>query len=107
MSKIKDQHQTLRELLRRAYKEKEKVEVGDQWQDEVMRRIGELGEMEASPSYLVMLEQLVWRLVPVTCILIIGLTVLLSSFDFVSGYDVIQLTMNSTEQVTLNQFFGL
>ena len=107
MTTIKHQRQALRELLRRAYREKEKVEVGDQWQDEVMRRIGELGEMEASPSYLVMLEQLVWRLVPVTCILIIGLTVLLSSFDFVSGYDVIQLTMNSTEQVTLNQFFGL
>jgi hypothetical protein len=107
MTTIKDQHQALRELLRRAYREKEKVEVGDQWQEEVMRRIGELGEMEASPSYLVMLEQLVWRLVPVTCILIIGLTVLLSSFDFISGYDIIQLTMNSTEQITLNQFFGL
>ena len=107
MSKIKDQHQTLRELLRRAYREKEKVEVGDQWQQGVMRRIGELDEMEASPSYLVMLEQLVWRLVPVTCILIISLTVLLSSFDFISGYDIIQLTMNSTEQITLNQFFGL
>ena len=107
MTTIKDQHQALRELLRRAYREKEKVEVGDQWQEEVMRRIGELGEMEASSSYLVMLERLVWRLVPVTCILIIGLTVLLSSFDFISGYDIIQLTMNSTEQITLNQFFGL
>ena len=107
MTPIKDQHQALRELLRRAYREKEKVEVGDQWQQEVMRRIGELGEIEASPSYLVMLEQLVWRLVPVTCILIIGLTVLLSSFNFISGYDIIQITMNSTEQLTLNQFFGL
>ena len=107
MTTIKDQHQALRELLRRAYREKEKVEVGDQWQEEVMRRIGELGEMEASPSYLVMLEQLVWRLVPVTCILIISLTVLLSSFDYISGYDIIQPTMNSTEQITLNQFFGL
>ena len=107
MSKIKDQHQTLRELLRRAYREKEKVEVGAHWQKEVMHRISELSEIEASPSYLVMLEQLVWRLVPGTCILIIGLTVLLSSIDFISGYDVIQITMNSTEQITLNQFFGL
>ena len=107
MTPIKDQHQAFRELLRRAYREKEKVEVGDQWQQEVMRRIGELGEIEASPSYLVMLEQLVWRLVPFTCILIIGLTVLLSSFNFISGYDIIQITMNSTEQLTLNQFFGL
>ena len=107
MTPIKDQHQALRELLRRAYREKEKVEVGDQWQQEVMRRIDELGDIEASPSYLVMLEQLVWRLVPVTCILIIGLTVLLSSFNFISGYDIIQITMNNTEQITLNQFFGL
>jgi hypothetical protein len=107
MTSIKHQDKRLRNILRRAYREKEKVEVGDQWQEEVMRRIGELGELEASTSYLVMLEQLVWRLVPVTCILIIGLTVLLSSFDFISGYDVIQLTMNSTEQITLNQFFGL
>ncbi|MEJ2364429.1 MAG: hypothetical protein P8075_18380 [Deltaproteobacteria bacterium] len=107
MTTSKHQRQALRELLRRAYREKEKVEVGDQWQEEVMRRIGELGEIEVSPSYLVMLEQLVWRLVPVTCILIIGLTVLLSSFDFISGYDVIQFTMNSTEQISLNQFLGL
>jgi hypothetical protein len=32
---------------------------------------------------------------------------LLSSFDFISGYDVIQLLVNSTEEITLNQFFGL
>jgi hypothetical protein len=107
MTPIKHQDEALRKILRRAYEEREKVEVNDHWQEEVMRRIGELGEIEAPPSYLVLFEQLVWRLVPVTFILIIGLTVLLSSIDFISGYDVIQFTMNRTEQITLNQFFGL
>jgi hypothetical protein len=107
MTNIKDEHETLREILRRAYLERERVEIGDRWQEEVMRRIRELSEMEASPSSLVMFEQLVWRLAPVTCLLILGLTVLLSYFDFISGYDVIQLLMDGTEELTLNQFFGL
>jgi len=107
MTQSKDEHEVLREILRRTYQEREKVEVGDKWQEEVMRRIGELSVMESRSSSLLMFEQLVWRLVPVTCILILGLTMLLSSFDFISGYDVIQLLMNSTEEITLNQFFGL
>ena len=107
MTPIKHEDETLRQVLRRAYQEREKVEVTDQWQEEVMRRISELGEIATSPRFLAMFEQLVWRLVPVICLLILGLTVLLSSFDFISGYDVIELLMNSTEEITLNQFFGL
>jgi hypothetical protein len=107
MTTVRPEQDRLREILRRAYLEKENVEVGDQWQKEVMRRIRELGEIEERPSSLVMFEQLVWRLAPLTCLLILGLTVLFSYFDFISGYDVIQLLMNGTEELTLNQFFGL
>ena len=38
MSPIKDKDEALRQVLRRAYQEREKVEVTDQWQEEVMRR---------------------------------------------------------------------
>ena len=107
MTSIKDEHDQLREILRRAYRDKEKVEVGDHWQEEVMRRIRELGGREERPSPLLMFEQFVWRLAPLTCLLIVGLTVLLSNFDFTSGDDVIQLLMNGTDEITLNQFFGL
>jgi hypothetical protein len=107
MTQSKDKREALTEILRRAYQERENVEVDDQWQEGVMRRIRELGKIEARPSSLLMFEQLLWRLAPVTCLLILGLTLLLSSFDFISGYDVIQLLMNSTEEITLNQFFGL
>ena len=107
MTPRKAKHEALREILRRAYQERENVEVDDQWQEGVMRRIRELGKIEARPSSLLMFEQLLWRLAPVTCLLILGLTLLLSSFDFISGDDVIQLLINSTEEITLNQFFGL
>lgn len=107
MTAGKHQDKALREILQRAYREKEKVEIGDHWQEEAMRRIREVGAVEATPSSLAMFEQLVWRLVPVTCLLILGLTVLLSSFDFISGYDVMQLLMTTPEEITLNQFFGL
>jgi len=107
MTPNKHEQEALRKILRRAYQERENVEVGDQWQEEVMRRIRELGEIEVRPSSVVMFEQLVWRLAPVTCLLILGLTLVLSTLDFISGYDVIQLLMNSTEEITLNQFFGL
>jgi hypothetical protein len=107
MTQSKDEHEELREILRRAYLEKEKAEVTDKWQEETMRRIRKLGEIEEKPSSLVIFEQLVWRLVPVTCLLILGLTVLLSSFDFISGYDVMELLMNGTEEITLNQLFEL
>ena len=107
MTPRKDKHDVLREILRRGYQERENVEVGDQWQEEVMHRLRELGEIKARPSSLVMFEQLVWRLAPVTCLLILALTLLLSSFNFISNDDVMQLLINNTDEITLNQFFGL
>jgi hypothetical protein len=107
MTPRKDKHDALREILRRGYQERENVEVGDQWQEEVMHRLRELGEIKARPSSLVMFEQLVWRLAPVTCLLILALTLLLSSFNFISNDDVMQLLINNTDEITLNQFFGL
>ena len=107
MTPSNKEHEALREILRRAYREKQKVDVTKQWQEEVMHRIRDLGEVEGRTSFFAQFEQLVWRLVPVTCLLILGLTLLLSSVEFFSSYDLAQLLVNSTEQITLNQFFGL
>ena len=104
MTPSKHEPEALREILRRAHQEKETVEIGDQWQQEVMGRIRNLGPIEAKPSFLLMFEQLVWRLAPVTCLLILGLTLLLSSVSFTPEYEAVQLLMNGTEELTLVQF---
>jgi hypothetical protein len=100
----KHERKALIEILRQAHQEKQKVEIGDHWQQELMDRIREFGPIEMKPSLLLMFQQLVWRLVPATCVLILGLTLLLSAVSFVPGNDALQLLMNGTEELTLVQF---
>jgi hypothetical protein len=107
MNPPKTGHEVVKAILRKAYRQKENVEVGDQWQQDVMRRVRELGALQPTPSFPEMLEQLVWRLAPVTCLLILGLTVLFAVSDFTSGYEVFQLLINGTEEVTFALFAGL
>ena len=107
MKPPKTEDEVLQAILRKAHKEKENLEVGDQWQQEVMRRVRELGALQPTPSFSEMLEQQVWRLAPVTCLLIVGLTVLFAVSDFTSGYEVFQLFMNGTEELTFAQYVGL
>jgi len=107
MTKSKDEQEALREILRRVHQEKEKVEIGDQWQQAVMDRIRSLGPIETKTSFLLMFEQLVWRCAPVTCLLIIGLTLLLSFVSFTPEDEAVQLLINGTEEPTLVQLFEL
>ena len=107
MNSPKTEHEALQAILKRAYQQKENVEVGDQWQQEVMRSVRTLGALQPTPSFPEMLEHLVWRLAPVTCLLIVGLTVLFAVSDFTSGYEVFQLLMNGTEELTFALFAGL
>ena len=103
----KHEQEALREILRLAREEKENIVIGDQWQEAVMRRIREFGPIEAKPGFLLMFEQFVWRLAPLVCLLILGLTVLFSSVNFTPGYEAIQLLMNGSEELTVVQFLGL
>ena len=107
MNSLKTEPEVMQAILRKAHRQKENVEVGDQWQQEVMRRVRELGALQPAPSFSEMLEQLVWRLAPVICLLILGLTVLFAVSDFTSGYEVFQLLMNGTEELTFAFFAGL
>lgn len=102
-----NEDEMLEEILKKAYQQKEKIEVGDQWQKDTMRRVRELGALQPTPSFAVMLEELVWRLAPVTCLLILGLAVLFALVDFTSGYDAFQLLMNGTDELTFALLAGL
>jgi len=107
MTAHENKRDALRQILRQAYRGKDKIEVGDHWQDEVMRRIRKLGAIEPAPSFLDMLEQLVWKFAPVACLLILVLTALLFQFDFNSEYDIFYLFTNGTDEVTFTQFLEL
>ncbi|NIV92358.1 hypothetical protein GWN42_06025 [candidate division KSB1 bacterium] len=107
MNPPRTEDEVLQAILEKTYRQKENIEVGDQWQQEVMNRVREFGALQPTPSFAEMLEQLVWRLVPVTCLLILGFTVLFAVSDFTSGYEVFQLLLNGTEELTFAQYVGL
>ena len=100
-------HDRLQEILGQAYREKEEIIVGDQWQDEVMRRVRELGPIQSTPRFAEFLEQFIWRLAPAACLLILALTALLIFSDFSSEYELYQMLMNGIEEQTFAQLFGL
>jgi len=107
MKFFKEEHEVLKKILCRAYYEKERVKVSDHWQHGVMRRIRNLGPVEPDASFFIRFEQLVWRLTPVVCPLILILATVLFRAEIVPKYGVFQLLLNGEEELSISQFVGL
>jgi hypothetical protein len=95
----------LKKILCQAYHKKENINVGDQWQLNVMRRIRNLGPVQSGPSFFMLFEQFVWRLTPATCLLIIVGVIIFLKLGFFPDYDVLTLFINDTEELSLAQLF--
>ena len=100
------QYNRLKEVLRAAYHDKEKTEISDSWQTKTMRYIRDLGPQDAKLSNLMSFEKLVWRLVPVTGILIFVFSVCLFNIDFVQEYEIAKLFVDDPIEYAFVQSFG-
>lgn len=107
MKSLQHKHEALKKILRKAYYEKENVEVSEQWRLNVMHRIRSLGPLKSTPNYLTLFEQFLWRLTPATCFLVLILVTLLLKFDFTPEYDVFTSFINDMEELSLLQLFGV
>jgi hypothetical protein len=103
---LKKDYTKLKELLMRAYHEKEKPEVDELWQMRVMSHIRSLGPVSSRRRYFMLFEQSVWRLAPVTCLLILVLAVFLTKLDFIPDYELVKLFMDDPVEFTFVQWFG-
>jgi len=104
---LKKDNTRLKELLMRAYREKERPEVDELWQMRVMSHIRSLGPITSRGRYFMLLEQSVWRLTPVTCLLILVLAALLIKLDFIPDYEMVKLFIDDPVEFTFVQWFGL
>jgi len=104
---LKKDYTKLKELFIRAYHEKGKPEVGELWQMRVKRHIRSLGPVCSRKKYFMLFEQSVWRLTPVTCVLILVLAVLLIKFDFIPDYEMVKLLIDDPVEFTFVEWFGL
>jgi hypothetical protein len=107
MTFSKIDQEKLKNIFKQAYREKEKLEISDRWMDGFIFRLRELEKTQSIPPLLPILAQSVWRLVPVTGLLILVLLAILLSLDFNHGFDAFQLLMNGKEEFALPQLFGL
>jgi hypothetical protein len=104
---LKKDYTKLKELLMRAYHEKEKPEVGDLWQISVMSHIRSLGPVSSTRSYFMFFEQSVWRLAPVTFLLILVLAVFLIKLDFIPDYEMAKLFIDDPLEFIFVEWFGV
>lgn len=107
MTFSKIDQEKLKNIFKQAYREKERLEISDRWMDGFIFRLRELEKIQSIPPFLPILVQSVWRLVPVTGLLILVLLVILLSLDFTPGFDAFQVLMNGNEEFALPQLFGL
>jgi hypothetical protein len=94
----------LLQALSIAYREKEKIEVGNQWQRDVMGRIRDIGPIQARSTYLFEFEQLVWRFAPVACAIIVVLAVGIIQFDFTAEYELANIFFDHSIELTALEF---
>jgi hypothetical protein len=100
-------HKKLKKAFISTYGEKEKVEVGDQWQTETMRRIRQIRPQESSATYLLNFERLVWRFAPVSCALILVFSICLLNLDFAQEYEMSKLLLDDPVEYAVVQSFGI
>jgi len=107
MSFSKQEQEKLKGILKQAYQEKENLEIGDLWRDDLRERLQGIGTIQPVPQFLTMFAQFVWQLAPVISLLILALTGVLLALDLTAGYDVFQLLLNGREEFILSQMLGV
>lgn len=101
------ENKILKRALRDAHFAREGVTSGDHWRSEVMRRVRQIGPLQAGRRFWPGLEHMVWRLAPVNGLLIVALFILFLMMGLHPGDDVLALLTAESEGPTLSQLFGL
>ncbi len=107
MKKNEKHHMKLKDALTAAYHEKEKAEISDLWQTKTMGRVRRLGSPGYKTGYLMNFEQLVWRLAPVACTLILIFSVCLLNIDFAQEYEMAKLFIDDPVEYSFVRSFGM
>ena len=107
MKWLKRDHRRLKNLFIRAYHEREKPDVDELWQMRVMNHIRSLGSVRSGGGYLALFEQSVWRLAPMTGLLIMILVAVLLVLDFMPDYEMAKILIDDPVKFTVVEWFGV
>ena len=101
------ENESLKKAFRDTYAAKEKEETGDGWQLRVMKRVRRIGPLAPASNFLPAFEHFVWRLAPVSCLLVLVLTLFFVNMELDVDSDYLGTMAAEMEQPTLVEIFGL
>jgi hypothetical protein len=91
----------LRNAFAATYREKEKIEIDESWQGKVMDHIRSLGSLYPKTGFFEVFQQLLWRLAPVACILVLLLGAAITQIDTGSDYELTKAFIEDPADYTL------
>jgi hypothetical protein len=100
------ENEVLKRRFRDTYFARERENIPDAWANQAMKQIRRLGPLGTGPTFWPAFEHLVWRLAPVTCLLVIVLTFFLLSANLDSGQDYLSVWTADRGSQTLSELFG-
>lgn len=108
MKFIKEEYLSrIMQAFRAAYHEKEKSETGDLFRVRVMGHVLSLDPLTPQTAYLELFQQLLWKLAPVTCILVIILGLVIAKMDFIESYELAKSFIDDpADFVLLTLYYG-
>jgi hypothetical protein len=102
------ENEFLRKAFHDAYSAREKeMALTDNFRDQVMRRIRRIGPLQPAAGFWPAFEHLVWRLAPVSCLLVLVLGAFLMNTDFDPAYDYLDTLRSEVERRALVELFAL
>jgi hypothetical protein len=101
------ENESLKKAFRDTYAAKEREETGDGWQLQVMRRIRQIGPLRPAAGFWPAFESMVWTLAPVSCLLVLVLTLFFVNMELDVDSDYLGTMAAEMEQPTLVELFGL
>jgi hypothetical protein len=101
------ENESLKKAFRDAHSAKGRGATGEEWESCAMRRIRQIGPLRSATGFWSAFENLVWRLAPVSCVLVLVLTFLFVSMDFGVDPDYLATMAAEMEKPILAELFDI
>jgi hypothetical protein len=99
--------ESLKKAFREAYSAKGRGEAGEEWQSRAMRRIRQIGPLRPAAGFWPAFETMVWRLAPVSCVLVLVLTFFFVNMELDVDSDYLGTMAAEMEKPSLVELFDL
>ena len=93
-------------VFKDVHHEKEKLHVSDDWQANAMRLIRNDAGEYFRPVFFDIFQQFVWKLAPVSCLLVLLLGLLVSQTDFLSDYEMAKIFINDPSDLSFISLYN-